>query len=185
MLIGARIRMAFSPLRTHRFSARKARKPATYVASGRCSAISSWLPNEYRARPLVERTLTQRRQPSDVSSSRTARSSRSRSVLRRSARSPSVRVGLDMGTVFSVVAPPGAGPVRPAPHASACEHSGGPAPRHLALSSELQLVGPNSRARGPHELGAPPDQPGAMQPREAVGGVVSELAGKLAVRAWP
>ncbi len=42
-VIGARIRIAFSPLRTQRLSFRNARNPATKVASGFCRAISSWL----------------------------------------------------------------------------------------------------------------------------------------------
>src|SRR5213592_2532846 len=53
-------------------------------------AINIWLETEYLERPLLARTLIQRCQPSVVSSSRAARSMRSRSALRRASRSSSV-----------------------------------------------------------------------------------------------
>src|SRR4051812_49820142 len=54
------------------------------------SAINIWLDTEYLERPLLARTLIQRRQPSVVSSARAACSMRSRSALRRASRSSSV-----------------------------------------------------------------------------------------------
>ena len=45
-VIGARMRMDFSPVRTQRLSFRNARNPATNVASGFWRAMSIWLPNE-------------------------------------------------------------------------------------------------------------------------------------------
>src|SRR5271166_937427 len=50
---------------------------------------------------------------------------------------------------------------------------------------ELQLVGPDGSARRPYEVAEPADQPGAVQARETVSGVVAELAGQFAGRAWP